>query len=405
MKPVVRASAACLAVTIGSCLLATVDAQEPFSMRVVASGLDAPWEIAWGPDQQLWVTEREGKRVVQINPVDGSRRTLAAMPEVHQSVSQDGLLGLALHPDLLRGTGSEYVYVAYTYDDAPGTALARRMAIGGNRCNANRAQELPRAADVQARNWLAYQGKILRIELDGSIPSDNPQIGGVRSHVFSYGHRNQLGLAFGPDGRLYESEHGPSSDDEVNLIEGGGNYGWPNVAGFRDDKAYLYGNWSAASPGPCSAVPYNPNRIPPPVPTQTETSWTHPQFREPLRTFFTVETAADVGAIGSATIAPGGLDVYANERGIPGWSNSLLVLSLIRGTVYRLALSADGRKTENMPVELFKSANRYRDIALGPDGRTFYLITDVTGPYRNAAGMPQPIANPGSVLEFKYPGN
>jgi PQQ-dependent dehydrogenase (s-GDH family) len=457
MKNGFRFSAACLAVAVGWFVLATVAAQQSFSMRVVASGLDAPWEVAWGPDLQLWVTEREGRRVVQINPVDGSRRTLAALPEVHQSVSQDGLLGLALHPDLLRGTGNDHVYVAYTYDDAPGPALARRMGIrryqynqnaraltnptdvltglpahddhvagrlaigpdrklyltigdqgsnfGGNRCNANRAQELPRPADVLARNWSAYQGKILRIELDGSIPSDNPEIGGVRSHVFSYGHRNPLGLAFGPTGRLYESEHGPSSDDEVNLIEGGGNYGWPNVAGFRDDKAYLYGNWSAASPGPCSVVAYNPNRIPASVPTQTETSWTHPQFREPLRTFFTVETGFDVGSIGSATIAPGGLDVYAASDAIPGWANSLLVLSLIRGTVYRLALTADGRTAENAPLEIFRTANRYRDIALGADGRTFYIITDVTGPYRNAAGAPQPLANPGSVLEFQYTGN
>ncbi len=456
MKTVMRASAGCVALAIALLVSGPLSGQEPFAMRVVASGLEGPWEIAWGPDGRLWATERQGRRVVHINPADGSRRTLVAIPEVHQSVSQDGLLGLALHPDLLRGNGSDYVYVAYTYDDAPGPALARRMAIrryrydanarglvspldvliglpahddhvagrlaigpdrklylsigdqgsnfGGNRCNANRAQDLPRSADVQARNWSAYAGKILRIDLDGSIPADNPEIDGVRSHVFSYGHRNPLGLAFGPDGRLYESEHGPSSDDEVNLIEAAGNYGWPIVAGFRDDKAYVYGNWSAASPGPCSALPANANQIPPSVPTQTETSWNHPRFKEPLKTFFTVETGFDVGSIGSATIAPGGLDVYAAGGGIPGWPDSLLVLSLIRGTVYRVALAADGRATGDMPVEMFRTANRYRDIAIGSDGRTFYLITDPTGPSRNAAGAAQPLANPGSVLEFRYTG-
>jgi PQQ-dependent dehydrogenase (s-GDH family) len=457
MKTVMRVSAGCLVAATAVLVGGTMTGQEPFSMRVVASGLDAPWEVAWGPDQQLWVTERQGRRVVRIDPADGSRRTLVSIPEVHQSVSQDGLLGLALHPDLLRGNGNDYVYVAFTYDDAPGPSLARRMAIrryrfdeklrslvnptdiltglpahddhvagrlvtgpdrklylslgdqgsnfGGNRCNANRAQDLPQAADLRARNWSAYQGKVLRIDLDGSIPADNPEIEGVRSHVFSYGHRNPLGLAFGPNGKLYESEHGPSSDDEVNLIEPGGNYGWPIVAGFRDDKAYLYGNWSAASPVSCNEVPYNPNRIPSSVPTRTEMSWSHPQFREPLRTFFTVDTGFDLSSIGSATIAPGGVDVYTAGRGIPGWTNSLLVLSLIRGTVYRLPLAADGRTTGDMPVELFRTANRYRDIALGSDGRTFYLITDVTGPYRNAAGAAQPLANPGSVLEFKYSGN
>jgi len=71
-------------------------------MRVVVSGLDAPWEITWGPDRQLWVTERQGRRVVQIDPVNGARRTLISISEVHQSASQDGLLGLALHPDLMR---------------------------------------------------------------------------------------------------------------------------------------------------------------------------------------------------------------------------------------------------------------------------------------------------------------
>lgn len=432
--------------------------QETFSMRVVASGLEAPWEVAWGPDDQLWITERQGRRVIRINPADGSRRTLVTIPEVHQSVSQDGLLGLALHPDLMRGNGSDYVYVAFTYDDAPGPALTRRLAIrryeyaqtsrtltnpvdiltglpahddhvagrlaigpdrklyltigdqgsnfGGNRCNANRAQELPTAADVRARNWSAYQGKILRIDLDGSVPADNPELGGVRSHVFSYGHRNPLGLAFGPNGRLYETEHGPSSDDEVNLIEAGGNYGWPNVAGFRDDKAYVYGNWSAASPQPCNAVAYNPNQIPSSVPTQPETSWSHAQFKPPLKTFFTVETGYDVSTIGSATIAPGGLDVYVAAGGISGWNNSLLVLSLIRGTVYRVALGNDGRATDSQPTEMFTTANRYRDIAIGPDGRTFYLITDVSGPFRNASGtVTQTLANPGSLLEFKYAGN
>jgi PQQ-dependent dehydrogenase (s-GDH family) len=458
MKDAARLAAACLVATVGFSGSGSVIGQEPFSMRVVVSGLDAPWEITWGPDRQLWVTERQGRRVVQIDPANGARRTLISIPEVHQSASQDGLLGLALHPDLMRGSGSDYVYVSFTYDDAPGPPLTRRMAIrryqydqaarsltnptdlltglpahddhvagrlalgpdrklyltigdqgsnfGGNRCNPNRAQELPRPADLQARNWSAYQGKILRIELDGSIPADNPEIGGVRSHVFSYGHRNPLGLAFGPGGRVYESEHGPSSDDELNLIEAGGNYGWPNVAGFRDDKAYLYGNWSAASPGPCSAVPYNANRIPPSVPTQTETAWTHQQFRAPLRTFFTVETGLDVGTIGSATIAPGGLDVYTAAGGIRGWANSVLVLSLIRGTVYRLPLMADGRATDGPPSEEFRTANRYRDIALDPDGRRFFLITDVSGPYRNAAGaVTQTLANPGSVLEFTYTGN
>jgi PQQ-dependent dehydrogenase (s-GDH family) len=425
---------------------------ERFRMRVVATGLASPWEIAWGPDGQLWLTEREGRRVVRVSPSDGSRSTALTIPEVHQSVGQDGLLGMALHPDLLRGAGSDFVYVVFTYDDAPGPELLRRLAIrryqysqgtrtltgpadiitglpahndhvggrlaigpdrklylsigdqgsnfGGNRCNPNRAQELPTSADVRARNWSAYQGKILRLDLDGGIPADNPEIGGVRSHVFSVGHRNPLGLAFGPGGRLYESEHGPSSDDEVNLIEAGRNYGWPNVAGFRDGKSYAYANWSASSPQPCRTLPGG-SAIPASVPTQAESAWTHPQFAPPLRTFFTVEDGYDLQTIGSATIAPAGLAVYTADNGIPGWTNSLLVLSLIRGAVYRVPLSPDGRTALAPTSEYFKSANRYRDIALAPDQRTIYLVTDAAGPSRNAGGIvSQTLANPGSVLEY-----
>jgi len=426
---------------------------ERFTTRVLISGLEGPWELAWGPDQQLWVTERTGRRVLRINPADGMRSVAVTIPEVNTTFTQDGLLGLTFHADLLRGTGNDFVYVAFTYDEAPGTTLARRLAVrryrydqttrtlvepqdiltglpsdtdhvggrlafgpdrkiyltigdqgsnfGANRCNANHAQDLPTAAQIRAKDWSQYQGKTLRIELDGSIPADNPEIGGVRSHIFTYGHRNPLGLAFGPGGRLYESEHGPSSDDEANLLEGGRNYGWPNVAGYKDDKAYVYANWSASSPTPCAKLPPG-NAIPASVPQKTESSFDNPQFTPPLRTFFTVETGYDLNRIGNATIAPGGVDVYTGDA-IPGWKNSLLVLSLIRGAVYRLPLAADGRSVKEPPAELFRTTNRYRDVALNPDGRTIYLATDPSGPNRDPSGVAnQKLANPGSILEFKY---
>jgi len=428
---------------------------ERFSMRIVASGLEGPWEVAWGPDDQLWVTERTGRRVVRINPADGSRTTAATIPEVHQSVAQDGLLGLALHPELLRNTGNDFVYVAFTYDDAPGPALVRKMAIrryrydartralgdptdlltklpvhddhvggrlafgpdrklyltigdqgsnfGANRCNANHAQDVPTAAEVSAKDWSKYQGKILRVDLDGSIPSDNPLIAGVRSHIFSYGHRNPSGLVFGDDGQLYESEHGPNTDDEVNLIEGGRNYGWPLVAGYKDDKTYAYSNWSASSPTPCASLPAR-GAVPASVPTQKESAWNDPAFAPPLRTFFTVETGYETGGIGSATIAPGSIDLYTSSA-IPNWRRSLLVLSLIRGTVYRLTLAPDGRSVREPPSALFRTANRYRDMAIHPDGRRLYVATDPSGPYRDANGASQALANPGSILEFTFGGS
>ena len=428
---------------------------ERFTTRIVTSGLDSPWEVTWGPDDRLWVTERRGRRVLRINPVDGSAEVAATIPESHQSVAQDGLLGLALHSGLLRGTGSDYVYLAFTYDDAAGPALVRRMAVrrytydprsrrliapldlllglpthddhlagrlvfgpddklylsigdegsnfGQNRCNANRAQELPAAADVSAGRWNGYQGKILRINLDGSIPADNPVIAGVRSHVFSYGHRNPQGLVFGAGGRLYESEHGPNTDDEVNLIEPAGNYGWPFVAGSRDDKVYVYANWSASRPEPCATLPPGANSVPASVPTQRETAWNHADFRPPLQTFFTVDQGYDFQKQGGATIAPGSLDIVTDTRGVPGWGQSLLVPSLLKGLVYRLALAADGRSVSGPPLEYFKTTNRYRDLAVHPGQRTFYVATDPDGRATDPAGLPtQSLSNRGAILEFKY---
>ena len=433
-------------------------ATERFAMRVVTQGLDAPWEVTWGPDNQLWVTERKGRRVLRVNPADGVQSVALVLPEVHQSVTQDGLLGLALHPDLLAGRQSDFVYLAFTYDDAPGPAFLRRMAVrrytfdaasarlgepkdvltglpvhddhiagrlkfgpdrmlylslgdeganfGGNRCNLNHALDLPTAAELAAKNWTSYQGKILRLALDGSIPRDNPTIGGVRSHVFSYGHRNPQGLVFGPGGRLYESEHGPDVDDEVNLIEAGGNYGWPRVAGYRDEKSYVYANWSASAPAPCASLPQGRGAIPPSVPQQAENTFQAPDFKPPIQTFFTVEPATEAQRRPGNTIAPGSLDIVTGDAGVPGWRTSLLLPTMLRGLVYRMLLAPDGTSVVGGPVEYFKTTNRYRDLAVGPDQKTFYIVTDSDGAAIDANGArTRTLANPGAILEFKYVPN
>src|SRR5687768_14193732 len=144
---------------------------ERFDQRIVAAGLEAPWEIAWGPDEQLWITERRGRRVVRVNPATGLRATAVTIDEVHQSVSQDGLLGLALHPQLLRG--SDFVYVAFTYDDAPGPELRRRLLVRQYSYDAS-ARALVRPVDL----------------LSG-LPAHNDHQAGR--------------LAVGPDGKLYLS--------------------------------------------------------------------------------------------------------------------------------------------------------------------------------------------------------
>ena len=429
--------------------------QEPFSSRVVTTGLESPWEIVWGPDDYIWVTERVAKRVTRVNPADGSKSAVATISEVYQDHGQDGLLGMALHPGLLRGTGNDYVYIAYTYDADAGAGVNRRgklrrytynsrtralqtpmdlianlpagsdhvslrlifgpdqklyLSVGDqgsnwlqNYCNLNRAQELPSAPEVRAQDWTKYQGKLLRLNLDGTIPPDNPLLDGVRSHIYSYGHRNAQGLVFAPDGKLYASEHGPSTDDEVNLIEAGKNYGWPDVAGYNDDRAYAYANWSGSSPAPCSSLKFTPTQIASSVPQKKESAWSHPDFKPPLKTFFTVADSHDFQKLGSATIAPGGAGIYTAKDGIQGWADSLLVLSLKLGKVYRLRLSADGTSVTGEATEHFKSTNRYRDIAIHRNNRTIYLSTDNSGRSTDASGQTtQSLENPGAILEFSY---
>jgi len=431
--------------------------QERFAFRSVTTGLQTPWEVTWGPDSRLWVTERTGKRVVRINPADGSVTPAVMIDEVYTGESwHEGLLGMALHPDLLKGVGRDYVYVAYTYDADAGPALLRKMKVrryrfdaasqtlvdpvdvltmipahddhGGGRmvfgpdqklylsrgdsganwlanyCRINHAQDLPTAAQIAARDWSMYEGKILRLNLDGSIPPDNPVLNGVRSHVYSYGHRNPQGLVFSAAGLLYESEHGQQTDDEVNLIRAGKNYGWPFIAGYRDDRGYAWVNWSRSSV-PCATLEFNEFDAPASVPRQKETDWKG-EFEPPLRTFFTVSGNYNLKTDGPATIAPSTLDLYS-ARAIPGWANSLLLPGMTRGRVYRMKLSDDGKSVVGANEEIFRTANRYRDIAIAPDGVTFYLATDPLGLGRTedpSGASTQAYANPGAIVEFKYLG-
>jgi len=439
---------------------------EPFSMRVVTTGLNFPWEITWGPDGYIWTTERVGKRVTRVDPITGSKTTAITITEVYQSAGQDGLLGMALHPELLQGTGNDYVFVAYTYDNDPTAGVDRRtklrrytynsgtqtlgspvdiitnipasndhnsgrLKIGpdlklyytvgdlganqfSNMCNTIRSQDIPSAAEVAALDWTKYQGKILRLNMDGSIPVDNPTISGVKSHIYSYGHRNAQGIVFGSNGKLYADEHGPKSDDEINLIQAGKNYGWPRVAGAIDGDYYEYANWSASSPTPCASLTYSDYTIPASVPRQSEFSFSSPDFEPPMRTIFTVDTAynfQDPLCSGNyficwPTVAPSSIDIYENNTtGIPGWANSLMVISLKKGRMYRFQLSSDGNSITADTVGYWYTQNRYRDITLNPDGITFYVSTDNTGSTSGpSGGSTSALSNPGAILEFTYTG-
>jgi PQQ-dependent dehydrogenase (s-GDH family) len=447
----------------------------PFEMKVLATGLQGPWEITWGPDNFLWVTERTAGRITRIDPKDGSKHVAISLPEVSAPGGQDGLLGLALHPDLLKGKGRDYVYTAYTYvDRARGadetvtdpnsphrylyTKIVRltydaatgkladpvelisgmpassdhnsgRMKIGpdlklyytigdggndqlGNWCIPIQAQRLPSADEVTAKNWFAYQGKSLRFNLDGSIPDDNPKIAGVQSHIFTYGHRNMQGIDFAPNGTLYASEQGPKTDDEVNILVPGGNYGWPNVVGFRDDMAYQYARWKDATT-PCEKLQFSDITIDPSVPRADETSWKEP-MQDPVATMFTVPSDWDftdpvcggIDFICWPTVAASSIEAYMpQEGGIPGWENSLLVTTLKRGSIYRIPLAEDGRTLRGPIERYFQSENRFRDTALSPDMKTIYVATDPGGlAEKLGGGTTTKMQNPGAILTFTYVG-
>ena len=451
-----------------------VPGKQQFDQKILVTGLQNPWEITWGPDNFLWVTERSAGRIIRVNPADGSKSTAIQIPEIVGPGGQDGILGLALHPDLLQGKGHDYVYTAYTYLDrarpprltvtdpaSPYRSLfakivrltydqatgklgdpvelisglpastdhnSGRLKLGpdlklyytigdggndqlGNWCVPIQAQTLPTADEVAARNWFAYQGKSLRLNLDGSIPDDNPAIDGVRSHVFTYGHRNMQGIDFAPDGTLYASEQGPKTDDEVNILLPGKNYGWPHVAGFRDDKAYQYARWADATT-PCKDLKFSDITIDPSVPREDETAWKAP-MQDPLVTLFTVPSdwnfedpaCKGINFICWPTVAASSIEAYMPKpgTGIPGWENSLIVTTLKRGSLYRIPLAADGRTLRGPIERYFQSENRFRDTVVSPDGKTIYVATDNGGLAEAlGGGTTDHMQNPGSILVFTF---
>lgn len=227
-------------------------AEIPYTIDVIASELDVPWEMDIAADGRIFFTERPGVlRVIedgQLNP-----EPVITLDSPFISKGEGGLLGLALDPDF---SNNHYLYLYHTYeendevknqvlrliessnkarvdkvliDDLPGSSNHNggRIKIGpdghlyitsGDRYEPTLAQELGSTG-----------GKILRISLDGTIPPDNPF---PNSPVYSWGHRNPQGLAWHPaTGELYSSEHGQSAHDEINRIKPGGNYGWPLIEG------------------------------------------------------------------------------------------------------------------------------------------------------------------------------
>lgn len=269
-----------------------------------------------------------------------------------------------------------------------------------------------------------YEGKILRFNAepdadkgryDQWVPNDNPFNSGRQNAVWSYGHRNPQGLAYamiGGKGYLYESEHGPFSDDEVNIIEKGKNYGHPLIIGYAD------GNYNGLAAG-VSDHPAGPGKwhtaYPLIVNEKENARAIGPAYRDPLITLypnshtFLTQLFAKLSSGDDSqqwpSEAPSSIAVYTSNA-IPGWANSILLPTLKGGKLIRLTLNAGGNSITGDTICYFKSKNRYRDIALSPSGTKLYLATDsanvTSGPSKE---NPQQISYPGCIIEYTYIGH
>lgn len=249
-------------------------------LDTLATGLTAPWDFCFLPSGDMLFTERAGRvRLYRRHRLEPT--PVLGLADVAAS-GKMGLLGICLHPDF---STNGFVYLAYNYvsNKAPKLKVVRYTYRNEQLKDAGVIIEnLPAAlnhtgcrllfgpdkklyitvgdADVPvlAQDLKVCHGKILRLNADGSVPADNPftAIDSARKEIWSYGHRNPQGLAFDPTtGQLYETEHGPTGGDEINLIVKGANYGWPAVH-HREAKEGVISPLLEFSPsiGPAAAL-------------------------------------------------------------------------------------------------------------------------------------------------------
>jgi glucose/arabinose dehydrogenase len=225
--------------------------------KVVAQDLSIPWSIQKMGDV-FYITQRTGG-IVEIR--DGKKSVInTSLSKPLSGRPEAGLLGFVLHPDF---KNNQLAFAYYTYDKSGASynsvvVLKRtenewseenilldgipsgqfhqggRLEIGPDQKLYITAGDATRQDNAQALSFLG--GKILRMDLDGGIPADNPF---ENSYVYSFGHRNPQGLAWNQDGELYETEHGPNGYDEVNLIKAGNNYGWPKITGDEKEESLI----------------------------------------------------------------------------------------------------------------------------------------------------------------------
>jgi glucose/arabinose dehydrogenase len=309
-----------------------------FTVETVAANLDIPWSLAFAPDGRLFVTERSGR--VRILDLASRTSSLALTLDDVFAQGEAGALGLALDPVFAQ---NRFVYLYYTarlssgggvnrivrYREVSGQLAERAVLVdsipGATIHDGGRLRFGPDgllyitagdAANTSLPQDLAsLAGKILRLTRDGATPPDNP----FASPIYSYGHRNPQGLDWHPaTGDLWASEHGPTGNDEVNVIEPGANYGWPRIEGSQQMTG----------------------------------------MRTPI-------------AFYSPAIAPSGASFYRGSA-FPRFANNLFVATL-RGQ-HLLRLTLNGRAVDNEERLLEGRFGRLRDVIGGPDG-FLYLAT------------------------------
>lgn len=321
-------------------------------VEVVATGLEVPWALAFAPDGRLFFTERPGRvRVIENGQLQA--KPLITLPAV--STGESGLMGLALDPQFAQ---NHYLYVIYTRREGLGNLqnrVSRFTVENGQAVNETTLLEnIPGASnhdggrlkfgpdgklyittgDAQSPslsqdiNFL--RGKILRLNADGTMPSDNPFPG---LPVYTFGHRNPQGLAWDArTGLFFSTEHGPVGNDEVNLIEAGRNYGWPTVSGQAGD----------------------------------------PRFVDPILSF-------------TPSVAPSGATFY-NGQQLWKWDGSLFFTTLVGRHLHRVALRGpDFRQVETHEALYSGEYGRLRDVVQGPDGYLYFTTSN-----RDGRGNPTP---------------
>ncbi|WP_443936806.1 PQQ-dependent sugar dehydrogenase [Pedobacter sp. MW01-1-1] len=316
-------------------------------VEVLADSLNVPWDICYGNDHSLWFVEQEGL-VSRIDLETGEQKRVLKIEDVwHKRTA--GLLGLAVHPNLKE---HPYVLMNYTvkrdstiynklvrYEFDGDTLKNPKILLEVDGFTAHNGSRIAFGPDEKiywatgdahkgenAQNPKSLNGKILRINIDGTIPQDNPK---PKSYVWASGFRNMQGLTFSDKGLLYTSEHGDAIEDEINLIEVGANYGWPVIEGMHD------------------------------LPAEKEFSAKYNTL-EPIKSWTPV-------------IAPAGITHY-NSMKIGEWSNSLLLTTLKGKSLRVIKLSTDGKKAIDEEIFFEKYYGRLRDVCTDREGAV-YLTT------------------------------